>query len=154
MEQQNSQVSILPAGLSDLNPLREMDRICFDKDQWPLLELISVLIYPGIVRLKADSDGKMVGFISGDTRQVEGVGWITTISVLPEYRRRGIARELILACEAVLAKPLVRLSVRRSNLGAQRVYVDLGYKYLEVWKGYYSDGEDGLVMEKNYLKIG
>lgn len=153
MDQISTRYLIKEASLSDLNQLREMDRICFDKDQWPLIELISVLILPGIVRLKADINGKMVGFISGDTHQLEGVGWITTISVLPEFRRQGIARALILACEGVLDKPAMRLSVRRSNLGAQKVYADLGYKYLEVWKNYYSDGEDGLIMEKQNLKI-
>ena len=144
--------SIIPATLSDLNQLREMDRVCFDKDQWPLIELISVLILPGVVRLKADVGGRMAGFISGDTHQMEGIGWITTVSVLPEFRRRGIASALIVAVESTINVPAMRLSVRRSNLQAQKVYNELGYKYLEVWKGYYSDGEDGLIMEKNLSK--
>lgn len=145
--------SIIPATISDLNQLRELDRVCFEKDQWPLLELVAVLLLPGIIRLKADVDGVMTGFIGGDTHRSEGVGWITTVGVRPEYRRRGIARALMVTCEEQMKMPAVRLSVRRSNLEAQKLYADLGYKYFEVWKGYYSDGEDGLVMEKTNLKI-
>lgn len=149
MTMHSEDFTIIPATISDLNQLRELDRVCFDKDQWPLLELVAVLLLPGVVRLKADVDGIMAGFIGGDTHRSEGVGWITTVGVMPEYRRKGIARALMTTCEELMKMPAVRLSVRRSNLEAQKLYTDLGYKYLEVWPGYYSDGEDGLVMEKN-----
>lgn len=149
MTMHSEDFTIIPATISDLNQLRELDRVCFDKDQWPLLELVAVLLLPGVVRLKADVDGIMAGFIGGDTHRSEGVGWITTVGVMPEYRRKGIARALMTTCEELMKMPAVRLSVRRSNLEAQKLYTDLGYKYLEVWTGYYSDGEDGLVMEKN-----
>lgn len=144
--------TVIPATLSDLNALRDLDRICFDKDQWPLIELVAVLLLPNIVRLKVEIGGQMVGFIGGDAHRTEGTGWVTTIAVLPEYRRKGIARALILACEGALQTPAVRLSVRRTNLGAQRLYDELGYHYVDVWKGYYTDGEDALIMEKRILK--
>jgi ribosomal protein S18 acetylase RimI-like enzyme len=38
--------------------------------------------------------------------------------------------------------------VRRSNLGAIRLYEKLGYQALETWRAYYPDGEDALVLEK------
>lgn len=145
-------IHVTTANLGDLNQLRELDKVCFDVDQWPLLELVAVLILPGIVRLKVDIDGVMAGFIGGDTHRAEGVGWITTVGVRPEYRHRGIATALILACEAAMEMPVTRLSVRRSNRGAQILYNDLGYRYVDVWKGYYVDGEDALIMEKTTLK--
>jgi [ribosomal protein S18]-alanine N-acetyltransferase len=145
--------TIAQAVLSDLNQLRDLDRICFEKDQWPWLELLAALVLPGMVRLKVEIEGKMAGFIGGDIHKDDDVGWITTIGVRPEFRRRGIARCLMIACEEALATSAIRLSVRRSNLEAQRLYADLGYKYLEVWKGYYADGEDALIMEKLNLKI-
>lgn len=152
MNSANPSFQIAPASLSDLNALRELDRICFEQDQWPLIELIAVLALPGIIRLKAEVEGKMAGFIGGDTHRTEGVGWVTTIGVLPEYRRQGIARALMLAGDEAMGQPVVRLSVRRSNYSAQRLYSSLGYHYAEVWHRYYVDGEDGLVMEKNNLK--
>ena len=152
MTMNSEEFSITQATLSDLNQLRDLDRICFEKDQWPLLELVSVLILPGIVRLKVEIDGTMAGFIGGDYHKSEGIGWITTIGVRPEYRRRGIARALMVACEQIMNIPSIRLSVRRSNLQAQKLYADLGYKFYEVWTAYYSDGEDALIMEKLNLK--
>ena len=141
------------ATISDLNQLREMDRVCFDKDQWPLIELVAVLVLPGVVRLKVEIGNRMAGFISADSHRTEGIGWITSISVLPEFRRQGIAKALMIACAEMMKMPAMRLSVRRSNLGAQRLYNELGYKYVDVWKEYYGDGEDALIMEKVNLKI-
>jgi ribosomal protein S18 acetylase RimI-like enzyme len=58
----------------------------------------------------------------------------------------------MVACEQIMNIPSIRLSVRRSNLQAQKLYADLGYKFYEVWTAYYSDGEDALIMEKLNLK--
>jgi len=140
------------ATISDLNQLRELEKICFDQDAWPLMELLAVLVIPGLVRLKVDLDGKMAGFIGGDAHRSEGIGWITTVGVRPEYRRLGLASKLILACEEAMQMPSVRLSVRRSNFGAQHLYNGLGYHHVGVWEKYYEDGEDALIMEKVILK--
>src|SRR3972149_9705930 len=78
----------VPATLRDLGPLRLIEQACFPQDAWPLLDLIAVLTWPDVTRLKAVEDGRMIGFISGDTRRMEGVAWIATVGVLPEFRRR------------------------------------------------------------------
>ena len=62
----NIELNIVTATLSDLNQVRELEKLCFDKDAWPLIELVAVLILPGLVRLKVDMDGRMAGFIGGD----------------------------------------------------------------------------------------
>ncbi len=111
-------------------------------------DLIGVLTLPGIVRLKATVDGRMVGFIAGDIRPAEKISWIATIGVLTEYRRRGIAVALLQACEARLTEPVVRLNVRMSNAGAIRLYEQHGYQRVGTWPDYYQDREDALVMEK------
>ena len=143
---------IQTAALSDLNHLRELEKICFKDDAWPLIELIAVLALPGLVRLKIDSRDQMVAFIGGDAQRSEGVGWITTVGVRPEYRRHKLATRLIEACEIEMKMPAVRLSVRRSNLSAQYLYEGLGYKFVDSWSKYYEDGEDALIMEKTLQK--
>jgi ribosomal protein S18 acetylase RimI-like enzyme len=139
---------IEPATLSDLNQLRELEKVCFEKDAWPLIELIAALALPGMVRLKIDINGKMAAFIGGDAHRSEGLGWITTVGVRPEYRNLGLATALIAVCERDMHMPRMRLSVRRSNMSAQRLYIDLGYMHVDVWGEYYEDGEDALIMEK------
>lgn len=140
--------SIENATLSDLSQLRELEKLCFDKDAWPLIELIAALALPGLVRLKIDINGRMAGFIGGDAHRTDDVGWITTVGVRPELRHLGLGTQLIAACEREMQMPRVRLSVRRSNMSAQRLYADLGYHHIDVWNGYYEDGEDALIMEK------
>jgi ribosomal protein S18 acetylase RimI-like enzyme len=141
-------MDILPANLRDIGPLRQVEQACFPKDAWPLLDLIAVLTWPEVVRLKAVEEGKMVGFIAGDTRRSEQLAWIATVGVLPEYQRRGIGRALLRACEVRLDSPRIRLCVRASNAGAIEMYRQEGYISFDTWKKYYDDGEDALVMEK------
>lgn len=143
-----SPVRIMPATWRDLNALRHIERLCFQKDSWPLLDLIGVLTIPGVVRLKADIDDKMVGFIAGDVRRGENLAWIATICVLPEFRGHGIGSALLRSCEEKVAVPRIRLSVRESNHPAIQLYRQLGYDEVGKWQNYYDDGEDALVMEK------
>ena len=129
--------------------MRALERECFREDAWPLLDLVGVLTFPNVVRLKAVAPEKMVGFIAGDMRPREGLGWITTIGVLPPFRRRGIAFALLANCEEAMGMPVVRLCVRRSNLSAQQLYQKAGYQPDGVWERYYSDREDALVLQKD-----
>ena len=141
-------MEIQAANLIDLAALRKLENVCFEKDAWPILDLIAVLTLPEVIRLKAVEAGEMIGFVAGDTRHSNGAAWISTIGVDPRFQRRGIGRALLAACEARINLPTVKLSVRMSNNGAIALYEREGYRTTEVWRGYYSDGEDGLVMEK------
>lgn len=141
-------MQIANASLFDLNALYRLEHICFDKDAWSLLDLLAVLTFPEVVRLKAMEDGQMIGFVAGDPHPSQGFSWIATIGVLPPYRRRGVGRSLLRACEARLHTPLIRLSVRASNTSAITLYEQEGYHRVDVWWGYYKDGETAIVMEK------
>ncbi len=141
-------VAIEPASLRDLGALRKLEQICFPKDAWPLLDLVGVLSYPGVVRFKAVKVQQMVGFIAGDIRRLEGVAWVATVAVLPEFRGRGIGAALMRACEDHITVNKIRLCVRPSNDVAIRLYERLGYSKVGEWSRYYQDGEAALVMEK------
>lgn len=142
-------MEILPATFRDLNALRRLEHACFEQDAWSLFDLIAVLTFPDVVRLKAVEDGQMVGFIAGDPRPSQGFSWIATIGVLPEYQGNGIGRALLQACESRLSTPRLRLSVRISNTAAIRLYEQEGYHHVDIWHAYYTGGEDALVMEKS-----
>lgn len=142
-------MEIQTANIIDLGALRRLEAACFDKDAWPFLDLIAVLTWPEVIRLKAVEAGEMIGFIAGDPRSSDGVAWISTIAVDPRYQRRGVGRALLRACEAQIELPRMKLTVRVSNLGAVALYEQEGYQMVDLWRGYYNDGEDGLVMGKN-----
>jgi ribosomal protein S18 acetylase RimI-like enzyme len=141
-------VAIEFASIRDLGALRHVEQVCFPKDAWPLIDLIGVLTFPGVIRFKAVNDKQMVGFIAGDVRRMEGVAWIATVAVLPDYRGRGIGSALLKACEEKITVNRVRLCVRMSNDVAIRLYEKFGYSKVGEWTRYYQDGESALVMEK------
>jgi ribosomal-protein-alanine N-acetyltransferase len=147
-------MDIIFASIRDLNALRKLERACFEIDSWPLFDLIAVLTFPDVVRLKAVEEGQMIGFVAGDPRPSQGFSWIATIAVLPEYRRKGIGRALLHACEVQLKTPRLKLSVRVSNQVAINLYEQEGYRTVDIWKAYYNDGEDAIVMEKPHRTDG
>lgn len=141
-------MEIQPASIRDLGALRRLEHAGFEKDAWPLLELIALLTWPDIIRLKAVENGEFIGFVAGDPRSSEGVSWVATIVVDPRYQRRGIGRALLRACEEKTKLPRMKLTVRMSNEPAISLYEKEGYRSVDIWKRYYTDGEDGLIMEK------
>lgn len=141
-------MDIQSASLRDLSALRRLEHVCFEKDAWPLLDLMAVLTWPDVIKLKVVENGEMIGFAACDPRPSEEAGWIATLGVDPRYQRRGIGRALLRACEAKTKLPRMKLTVRMSNEAAISLYEKEGYRSVDIWKRYYNDGEDGLVMEK------
>lgn len=141
--------TVTVADWRDYTQLQQLERVCFNEDDnWPFWDLIGVLTLPGTVRLKAVVDGQMVGFIGGEREAGKRLGWVTTLGVVPDYRRNGIAQALLRKCEKELAMPAIRLSVRASNLPAIQLYENVGYEVVDRWEKYYTGGEDALVFEK------
>ncbi|MEM4288541.1 MAG: ribosomal protein S18-alanine N-acetyltransferase [Candidatus Caldarchaeum sp.] len=107
----------------------------------------------------AEVDSKIVGYImcrverifsKFDFLKIRKAGHIVSIAVLPEYRRRGLATELIkLALNSLTVEygcEEAYLEVRVSNHAAISLYRKIGFTPREVQKRYYMDGEDALLM--------
>ncbi len=74
-------------------------------------------------------DGRLVASLG--LRLREPGGFVHSLFVLPEYRGRGIAEELLRLAGAVAAdhgKPTLGLSVHQDNAPAQRLYQRLGFR--------------------------
>jgi ribosomal protein S18 acetylase RimI-like enzyme len=141
--------SITDANWRDVTQLKQLEKTCFrSRDMWPFWDLLGILTLPGFVRLKAVTDGRMIGFIGGELEIPRKMGWVTTLAVVPSWRRRGIASALLAKGEEALAMPTIRLSVRASNHGAIGLYKARGYMQVDCWVRYYTGGEDALVFEK------
>ncbi|MEW6568468.1 MAG: GNAT family N-acetyltransferase [Chloroflexota bacterium] len=142
------QTQILPASWRDFRPVMALEKACFPQDSWPWFDILAALTFPETVRLKAVLEGQVVGFVIGDRRQRQEVGWIASIGVHPDLRRNGIGRKLLQACECELATPRIRLTLRPSNVGALRLYQTSGYVEIDRLERYYHNGEGAIVMEK------
>ena len=159
-----ARVTIAPATWRDFRDVLALERLCFVGDSWPWIDIMAALTFPEAVRLKAtpvqeDGEGAAnhgrgmngstaIGFVFGDRRRSQGLGWIASIGVHPAYQRRGVGTRLLAACERALGTPQVRLTLRLSNTTARRVYDAAGYVEISRLERYYRDGEDGIVMEK------
>lgn len=106
------------------------------------------LASPEAVKIKAVTEEHLIGFVIGDRRDRRNVGWIASIGVHPEFRRQGLGRRLLEACEQVLGTPRLRLVLRTSNYAAKSLYLKQGYVEVDRWRRYYANGEEALVMEK------
>ena len=92
--------------------------------------------------------GAIVGFACAYV--VAGELMINDVAVAPDERRRGIGRALVVhLLEGARARRCRRatLEVRPSNLGARRLYEQLGFEAVGRRRGYYADtGEDAILM--------
>lgn len=141
-------LQILRASWRDFRPVLALERASFPHDAWPWIDVLAALTFPDTVRLMATWEDTPAGFVIGDLRRREDLGWIATIGVRPDFRRRGIGRSLLRACEEAMGTARVRLTLRESNAGAHQLYLQEGYTQIDVWNRYYRDGEAGIVMEK------
>ena len=99
--------------------------------------------------------GKMEDESSGENDKSKGKfshGHITSISVLRDYRKLGIATKLMRAChhamKTVHRAAYVSLHVRVTNRAAITLYRDvLGYEITSVANEYYADKEDAYDMK-------
>jgi ribosomal-protein-alanine N-acetyltransferase len=142
-----SQIKIEPAGWRDVMVVHRLSQICFGRYAWPWIDVLDALSSRRSVRLKAVRDDEIVGYVIGDQRSAEE-GWIASIAVHPDYRRRGLGNRLMELAETKLERPVIRLTLRQSNAAALALYRERGYREIGVWPDYYHGKEDALVMEK------
>jgi ribosomal-protein-alanine acetyltransferase len=140
---------ILPARLRDLNTLKHLEDEVFKEDAWPVLDILAILLTPGMINLKAVSDGLIIGFITVEESLFEPDANVNSLGVLSACRRQGVGKSLLLAAEKRARRKKIRLCVRHSNQEAIDLYANMGYRKTDVRHNYYSDGEDAYVMRKN-----
>ncbi len=135
------------SGWRDWRGVLALEKACFGRDAWGLVDLVFALTGPG-ERLKAVAGGRLVGFVMGEPKPAEGFAWIATLGVHPAFQRQGIGARLLAEVEARLTVPVIKLTVRQSNSGAMALYRKFGYTSVGRWERYYAGGEAGVVMQK------
>jgi len=136
--------------LQDLGYVLRLDRLSFPTPWTKSAFLSELLENERAYYLVAKWGGRPVGYIG--VWIIAQEGHITNIAVHPDFRRRGIGTRLLKAIEALTAERgglRMTLEVRKSNLGAQRLYQRLGFRPAGIRPGYYKDNnEDAVVMWK------
>ena len=141
--------------LVDAIAIFELEKSVFLKDAWSLPQIKEEL--GGLRRryIAALNGEEIIGY-AGAAITVP-TGDIHSVAILPEYRRRGIARELISKLEEWAIEQGVTqltLEMRVGNEQAAPLYQSLGYKELAIRKNYYGVGVDALIMQKELGNSG
>jgi ribosomal-protein-alanine N-acetyltransferase len=135
-------------GQGDLDAVEEIERASYPTP-WSRTMFAAELRKPGSLALGAFlEDDTIVGY-AFVSRYVDA--WhVMNVAVTPPYRRRGIATSLLeRLLEATAGDPRRghTLEVRVSNVGAIRLYEQLGFQSRGIRRGYYTDNrEDALIM--------
>lgn len=106
------------------------------------------------VTLIAEDRGELIGFVIAHVKRVETGcrAYIVTLDVAPEWRRKGLAKELMAEVEAyALAEGArrIHLHVFTGNDAAIRFYERLGYEGIQIVHGYYGAGLHAIVYRKD-----
>jgi len=94
-------------------------------------------------------DGQLAAF--GIMEYLERDAYLALFAVRPSNQRRGIGSSLLRWLEAsarAAGAERIRLETRRDNAPARTFYNELGYHEVAIRQNRYSDGVDGLVLEK------
>lgn len=152
-------VILREARKEELKEVIEINLICLP-EHYPYDFWLDHLDAWGKAFLVAEVDKKIVGYVmcrveSGlgfISNKLSRLGHIVSIAVLPEYRRRGIGRRLMIEVLSRLKNQYdvteAYLEVRVSNVPAIRLYESLGFKKVKILKYYYLDGEDAYLMAR------
>lgn len=141
-------VRIEPMTLADIQAAQEIERLSFSSP-WPAHALEQELTGNRLARYVVARVGDATVAFAGVWLMVDDAH-ITTFGVHPDWRRRAIGRQLLLAV-ADLARELgarrLTLEVRAGNTAAQALYQRFGFEVVGRRAGYYTDdGEDALIM--------
>lgn len=146
----SSNVNIRRMQINDIQQVVNIEKLCF-AIPWTYNAFNQELRENKLaVYFVAENDDQIVGF--GGAWHVVDEFHITNIAVNPSCRGLGIGRDIVEelikdAYEKNISR--ITLEVRKSNLIAQGLYKDLGFKLGGIRKEYYDDNrEDALIMWK------
>ena len=141
--------TIRKSALRDLGPALALDREVFGADAWTVMDYMGVFSDSGVKKFTAESENEFAGFGASEFDRETGAVCLLTLAVAPRYQRRGIGRGLLGAIESAFGNQLVYLYVDIQNDTAIRLYKKAGYEQTGVIPGYYMNGHDALVFNKD-----
>ncbi len=132
---------------ADLPQVVAIERRAFPAP-WSLAMFVLELGKPGGVSIAAvDAEDRLLGYCI--CSRVYDVWHLMDLATDPDRRREGIASALVQGLIERLPAPdaPITLEVRRSNVGAQRLYASFAFKAAGVRRRYYADNaEDAVIM--------
>lgn len=154
MTDNKMKVRIVPMTADHLDDIARLEQICFSRP-WSrrmLAEELENQCAAFLVALEPGTE-KVIGYAGLLVMADEG--YITNVAVFPEYRRRGVAEQIIqVFCDFAQGNHLafLTLEVRPSNAPAISLYNSFGFEEVGRRKNYYDlPREDALILTRYFL---
>ena len=133
-----------------VSAIAELEALCFS-DPWSEKSIAYELHNPLSLWLVAEMDGRVAGYIGSQTVPPESD--VMNVAVHPDFRRQGIAEDLVNGLWAQLVQAgntSLTLEVRASNAPAIALYEKLGFVQVGRRPNYYRNPrEDALILRKS-----
>jgi len=141
----------------DLNGVTHINEACLPENYTDIFFMDLYRRYPETF-IVAEENGNVVGYIMCrievglSNLGLTGIlkkGHVVSIAVLPEQRRKGIAKALMIAAMEAMRQYNAKqcyLEVRVTNDSGVGLYKNLGFEVIRTIHGYYADGEDAYMM--------
>jgi ribosomal-protein-alanine N-acetyltransferase len=144
---------IRPMERADVNRVYEIECTCF-RSPWSKLAIAGELRNDVAHYLVVETDGIICGY--GGMWLLFEEAHVTNVAIMPEYRKTGRGRRLMLAMMRHAVKrgaERMTLEVRESNTVARQMYAGLDFEQNGFRPRYYSDtGEGALLLWNNDIQ--
>jgi ribosomal-protein-alanine N-acetyltransferase len=134
----------------DWEAMYALDLICFEPPfRFSRRTMRGFAESPNAIALLTEEMGKLVAFCV--THVEQGVGYVVTLDVAPDWRRKGLAARLMAESEArahSAGAESMALHVFTGNSSAIRFYEALAYRQIGVAEGFYGRGLDAFLYGK------
>ncbi len=150
-------VNVRQAMLTDIKDIIKINRICLPEN-YSFEFFYSILTEYGFACVVGEENNTITGYVLSRIEKpfssyigLQGdKGHIISVAVLPQYRRKGIAYQMMKQTMRRMLEANIHtiyLEVRKSNTPAIELYKKLNYYEKKEIKNYYRDGESAIVME-------
>jgi len=134
----------------DLPQILEIEKECF-KVPWPQIAFLNILTREDNYSIVYEIE-KIIGY--GISLILSDSIYIANLAVKEKFRKQGIGSMLLsnmLRYGYKIGRKIAKLEVRVSNIPAISLYKKFGFRKTGVIKCYYPDGEDALIMKRDFL---
>ena len=146
MSGESKELIIRPMKREDVPRVHEIECACF-RSPWSKNALLGELRNDVAHYLVMELDGELIGY--GGMWVLFEEAHVTNVAIMPDYRKRGLGRMLMLAMMERAIKydaEKMTLEVRESNLVAQHLYEKLDFYQNGFRARYYSDTGEGAMI--------
>ena len=149
-------IKLLEYNMKNVFDLADIEEVCFAKDAWTVNNLRGEFMNEYSYLIGYYQDDKLVGYTC--VRAMYEEAQVCNVAVLPEYRRQGIAKQLIeemLRLSAEKGCQVCELEVNTENTPAVDLYKKCGFEVAGIRKNFYRrsryNSRDAYTMTKSLV---